>query len=290
MDRAAWTARPALAAVFAVGVLLTAGGMVVGLAVAFGTDGRPPRVALTEELTEDLVAISRRIEAGEFDRAIAELEIAHKLLFTERPRIETLLGRAHRAAGRLPEATEHLRRAIALDPGLAEARHELALAYADGGLLDDALGELRESIQLDPQSESARRNLAVLERRIAAKGAAREAELPPPSGPHAADIAEARSILLLFYRGELDVVRARFSPGLARRISIEEFNDMRLKVARQLGPEREMLEESATRRPNGSIYVRRARFDRHSDDVEVVVELTADKSIDALEFRPAAPR
>ena len=288
MERAAWKARPALGAVFVAGAALTFGGMGLGFVVALKTEGSPPRVSLAEQVARDLAGIERRIEAGDVDRALAELEVARGLLFDERARIETLFGRAHRAAGRPDEAVEHLRRAIALAPEAAGAHHELALAYAEEGRLDPAAGELREVLRLDPENGAASHNLAVLEQRLAARAT------PPAtaaeSGVETAELAQAREDLGRFYRGELELLRARFSATLAARLSAAGLRELHESVVRQLGAERERLDESVVPRSTGTTYLRRARFDRYSGEVEVVVQLTADRTIEGLQFRPAAPR
>src|SRR6185369_11610000 len=71
---------------------------------------------------------------------------------------------AHLARGRLlwtPEnnfqhekAISDYRRAIKLDPNLAEARNQLSVVYCHIGLLDEALVEAREGVKLDPTNNT----------------------------------------------------------------------------------------------------------------------------------------
>ncbi len=271
---------------FVLGTALLFGGMGLGVARSLALERRLPRVALGEQVVSHVAEIERAIEARDYDAAIRQLELAGKLLYTERHRIEELLGRTYLAKHDADEAVVHLRRALALDPGVAEAHHELGLALAEQGHIDAAIAEVREALRLDPGSAAARHNLTVLERRLASQDASPE---PAATGPHAAEIEQGRAYAHQFYRGELEALRARFTPGLARKVSPDQLAEMARTVSRQLGIERELLHERVVPDERGATYLRRARFERYSGEVEVVIELVEGQAINAIEFRPATP-
>ena len=76
------------------------------------------------------------------------------------------LGEAHLARGRLlwtpsnhfphDQAIQEYRRALSLNPGLDEARNQLALVYGHVGLLDESLQELDKAIATNPGNKVAR--------------------------------------------------------------------------------------------------------------------------------------
>ncbi len=64
------------------------------------------------------------------------------------PRAHKNLGFVLYRNGRLDEAIASLERAVALDPGYAEAHGNLAIAYGRAGRTDDAVREMRLEMQL----------------------------------------------------------------------------------------------------------------------------------------------
>jgi adenylate cyclase len=54
------------------------------------------------------------------------------------------------------KAVQDFQRALALNPSLAEARHQLASVYNHIGLLDKASGEAQKTVALDPRNTGAR--------------------------------------------------------------------------------------------------------------------------------------
>lgn len=73
----------------------------------------------------------------------------------------------HEALDRLAEgdaagAAERLRRCLALDPSMIDARHGLVRALQDAGDLDAALAEAQGLIQLDPDDVLAHTSLSIL--------------------------------------------------------------------------------------------------------------------------------
>ena len=69
--------------------------------------------------------------------------------------------------GRLEEAVEAYRRAIALQPDYAEARNNLALCLEEMGDTAAAIRELEKTARLDPGRASVRFNLGRLQREAA---------------------------------------------------------------------------------------------------------------------------
>ena len=275
-------------ALFVLGCAATAVGVFSGVVYSFRVERGMPEVALVDQLGGYLTSIEDRIQAGDHDAAIAQLELTLKLLHQQQHLTEEMLGRALLGKGDVDQAIAHLRRALRLVPGFAEAHHTLALALARRGNLDLALAEMRAAARLDPASEAIRHNLTVLERRVEREGASlAPAGEAPPAGEHAAEIARARDYLRRFYRGELDELRQSFTPGLARSVSSEQFRDMHDRVSRQLGAESALLDERVSVSGATRTYVRRSRFERHDGEVEIVIELAVDEAIDGFAFRPA---
>jgi tetratricopeptide (TPR) repeat protein len=65
------------------------------------------------------------------------------------------------ADGRTAEAIEAYRRALASDPALVEAHHNLGIALRREGRLEEAFSEFLESVRLDPELVEGHRNLGV---------------------------------------------------------------------------------------------------------------------------------
>ncbi len=72
------------------------------------------------------------------------------------------LGLAELAAGRLPEAEQHLRRAVELDPAAPEPHYNLGVVLARAGRRQEALAAYREVLRLEPAHGASRRNLGDL--------------------------------------------------------------------------------------------------------------------------------
>jgi Flp pilus assembly protein TadD len=78
------------------------------------------------------------------------------------------LGMALSRQGALGEATFHLREAVRLHPGNAVAHNNLGVLLARQGAFPEAVAQFREALRLDPGNEGASRNLE-----FAARDAAR---------------------------------------------------------------------------------------------------------------------
>ncbi len=72
------------------------------------------------------------------------------------------MGLAYLAWGRLDEAIATLRLALALDPSVAQARNQLAMALTRRGRPGEAITEYREILKSDPASAEAHNALAWL--------------------------------------------------------------------------------------------------------------------------------
>ncbi len=136
---------------------------------------------------DQLVSVGRGyVQAGQDDKAIPVLLDALRGQPKDRAEAEYLLGRALSRKERFPEAIEHLRKAVELDPSKlevwmllgttldlahepgaadtwaqavkrfpekAELRHELGLSLVSQGRADEALAQLGEAKKLDPKRE-----------------------------------------------------------------------------------------------------------------------------------------
>ncbi len=72
------------------------------------------------------------------------------------------LGLAELAAGRLPAAGQHLRRAVELDPAAPEPHYNLGVVLARSGRPQEAMAAYREVLRLEPAHGASRRNLGDL--------------------------------------------------------------------------------------------------------------------------------
>jgi tetratricopeptide (TPR) repeat protein len=134
---------------------------------------------------------------GQFDEGIGELEAAIRLAPASAMAMpERALGEALADRGRLTEAADHLRRALALAPDDGEAHYSLArlllqmqqpaaaipefraalarpdapaeihndlgIALASAGQLNEAIAQLQLAVKLQPASEEAKNNLAAV--------------------------------------------------------------------------------------------------------------------------------
>jgi protein O-GlcNAc transferase len=88
------------------------------------------------------------------ERAVSACRSAPK-----RGDLHMLLGRCHKAAGRLDEAMEAYRAAVNLDPMLAEAHVSLGIALKARGQLSDAIACYRRALAINPKLAAAHANL-----------------------------------------------------------------------------------------------------------------------------------
>lgn len=90
------------------------------------------------------------VESGTKSERLAEAEAA------------LLAGVEAYKAGRLPEAIEHLKRGIAIDPLAYRLHFHLGLLYGKGGQVFEAIGELEAAMDLNSKHFAAAKNLAIL--------------------------------------------------------------------------------------------------------------------------------
>ena len=75
--------------------------------------------------------------------------------------------------GKVGEAIEHYLRALAFDPGNADAHHHVAVALRSLGRLAEAIPHYRQVLQIDPDRQDVKTELAAVERQLAAEPALR---------------------------------------------------------------------------------------------------------------------
>jgi len=80
-----------------------------------------------------------------------EKAINSVFFFTKKPIGRRIRGHGHGTHRRLPAAVESYRRAIQLDPGLSQARFNLALARVREGRVAEAVEHLREAVRIEPK-------------------------------------------------------------------------------------------------------------------------------------------
>jgi tetratricopeptide (TPR) repeat protein len=76
-------------------------------------------------------------------------------------RAQDYLGNALRLSGRIPEAIEHLERALSMKPNFAEAHYNLGVALGQAGSLPEATEHLEQAVRLKPDYPEAHCNLGV---------------------------------------------------------------------------------------------------------------------------------
>ena len=267
-------------AVFVTGTALVVLGIAAGLYQSVTADQRMPSVDLNDVVDTYLDDVDELMQQGEYERAMKELELVLKLLPRDRELSHDMLGRALLGQQRFEEAEGHFREAIRLDPDFAEAHHDLGIAYARQGQMDQAVAELKQALRLRPDYPAALENLSRIEARPGPASASAAAE------GESAELERGRAVVRQFYRGELEEIHAMASPSFVERMSLEQLVAMHRQVSRQLGPETELLEEQVTELPGSRLYLRRARFERHDGDVEVLVQLEGETVVGGLMFRP----
>jgi len=228
----------------------------VGLYRSLRVDRRPAPLSLEEAVDAYRLEVERALRAGEFEQAEAQL----------------------RSARELREATPHvyhglLGRALLGQP---DRTHE-------------AEAQFREALRHDPAFEPARRNLSHLQAQ--AEGAvAPPRAVAGPAGGEGQDLARGRLYVRQFQRGELEQLHRSFSPGLAEQLTLDALRRMQSEVSRRLGNETQVLEETIVPGPNFRIYTRTARFEKQTGEIDFVVQLTEQREIAGLEFRPSRRR
>ncbi len=273
--------RSLYSALYVAGTAAVALGIAVGFYHSLTADHRLPQVSLNDVVGPYLDDIDTLIQQGRHDRAMAELQLVLKMLPRERDLTHEMLGRALMAQQKFDEAAQQFGEAIAIDPDFAEAHHSLGIAYARQGRMDQAVAEVREALRLRPDYPAAQENLGRMEARL-------DRAAPTAGADDDPWLVRGRRVVQRFYRGELEGLHAELSTGFAAKLSLEQLTEMQGQVRRQLGPEQELLEERVVPLGESALYARRARFERHDGEVEVLIKLDGE-AIDGLMFRPVDP-
>jgi tetratricopeptide (TPR) repeat protein len=117
------------------------------------TAGPDARAAVLLDLGSAYFTMSRFTDAREmFEQSVAAAPSA---------KAYDNLGLACIRLGRFGEAAEHLRSALRLDPGMADAHSSLGGVLAAQGRNEDAVGEYEQAIRLDPGLAFAHANLGL---------------------------------------------------------------------------------------------------------------------------------
>jgi len=152
-------------------------------------------------------------ERGALPEAINHFRRAVEIdpLFVE---AHTNLGNFLAVQGSRHEAIAHLRRALEVDPRFANAHNTLGNILADGGELDDAIDHFHKALQTDPQSAMAHYNLGrALARRGDIEKAMAHYHAAIEINPADPDIHNNLG-LLLASQGKLDEATTQFREAL----------------------------------------------------------------------------
>jgi Flp pilus assembly protein TadD len=124
----------------------------------FTPDGLPGRAANAEDV-DGLVVGHRLMEAGEFELA---LRAYFRSMSEQGPTVDamTAIGSANLRLGRIGQAEQMLRRAVAMDPEFVPALNNLGVVMVEQGEWGQAAHLFRNAFALDSgRSEEIRQNL-----------------------------------------------------------------------------------------------------------------------------------
>jgi tetratricopeptide (TPR) repeat protein len=125
----------------------------------------PRRVVRAEKSTDEMASLGLQVLTGnDKDRARLDEAIARTWLakFPDSWSHVNNLGIALAAQGKLEQAVGQYRRALELEPRVAETRYNLGLALVYLGRPDDAVTEFERALQIDPGNADALNNLGHL--------------------------------------------------------------------------------------------------------------------------------
>jgi tetratricopeptide (TPR) repeat protein len=104
-----------------------------------------------------LLLLATRVQVGYWKSSLSLSE--HALAITQNNHImHTNAGTALMGVGRIDEAIEHFRRALAINPIYVEARDDLGCALQEKGLDTEAAAEFEDVLRLKPNNATARNN------------------------------------------------------------------------------------------------------------------------------------
>ena len=131
--------------------------MLFGLCVAVHAQTPAEKRAATDHLLDAL-----KVAPNEQAAASVENQLEQTWLRAGTPAVTLLISRGLRslAAGQDDEAADSFSDAITLQPDVAEAWHQRALARYHAGNVKGAIGDLQETVRLEPRNFAAFRTLA----------------------------------------------------------------------------------------------------------------------------------
>jgi len=269
-------------ALFLIGLLLLAGGVIAGVYHSLQTDGQLPVLSLTEVVERHFNETNDLLRAGEFERALEQAQLAERLLSRDRHVVMNNIGRAYLGLKDPQRAIEALDASIRLDPAYAPAHNHLGIAHAAAGNDARAAESFREALRIDPQSQSARENLSRLTGRLDRSAA------EPAGTAESAELASGRAYARQFHDGELAALREHFAPLFASRMSQESLVDLHRRVLQELGAETELVDERVVRVRDSNLYVRRANHEKQRGTVELLISMTDTGTINGIVLQPAS--
>ena len=104
-------------------------------------------------------------KAGDFDKAIEELETATQLNHEDHKAF-CYLGAAYAAKDRYNAAIGAFKTAEQIAPGVASIHYNIAQAYEASGILNEAEYEYERALQIDANYAKARQALAKIKRKL----------------------------------------------------------------------------------------------------------------------------
>jgi hypothetical protein len=113
---------------------------------------------------------------------------------------------------------------------------------------------------------------------------------PPPPEPSvdADELAVVREYTQMLYRGELDLLHAKFSDEFSESFPLDKLSAVYEQIATNFGKETQVLREDSQRNEEYRAFVRFARFEKIEQVVEVQWILrAADDQIAGFFIRPA---
>lgn len=157
---------------------------------------RVAAAALAEELPARAGEFARAAPRPRDEAAVAAARALGQQIAVDSRRLVNV-GNELLAAGRTEDAVDAYRRAIAADPRMAEAHHNLGVALRSAGRLEEALLEFAQAAQLDPDLADAPLNFGITLLRLgrprdALPALERAVAMRPESAPARAALEEAR--------------------------------------------------------------------------------------------------
>ncbi len=108
-----------------------------------------------------------------------------------------------------------------------------------------------------------------------------------PPGASDPGLDRVHEATLDFYAGDLTKLHDRFSPELAKSLTLEQLVALHRRVAEEYGKEIAVLGEDRQSKAEYRGYVRWAKFDKFSGPIEVQWILKPDDTIAGFFIRPA---